>query len=249
MIPPFVFPSPLWPSPERGVSSEPISVIIKPVLMSKKSPLSDFFAQFPPFYVVSLWKVSMPSASRTNFQLTFALKFPRALRGCKKTFLNPLSHTTIRFFMNFMSRFSIDFQPKAAPTSSVCLYVLNPVSGVNHEQIRVISFTFFNNKNGWNTFMCSSSTLMIKPSSAVHYPSKKWNTPVPLFPQKSPIFSSQTQIFNNLLTNLLSSSNSVEILMFFCLKLPNSSNSVETPSVLLFSQKKHRKFGYLPEKY
>ena len=113
----------------------------------------------------------------------------------------------------------------------------------------ILPFTFFNNKNGWNTFMCSSSTLMIKPSSAIHYPPEKWNTPVPLFPQKSPNFSSQTQIFNNLLTNLPSSSNSVEILMFLCLKLPSSSNSVETPSVLLFSQKKHRKFGYLPEKY
>ena len=156
-----------------------------------------------------------------NFNASIANRFSSDIRfeistspsGLQKTFLNPLSHTTIRFFMNFMFRFSIDFQPKAAPTLSVCLKSHPRREAVLAAQ--PTGLTNFNNKNGWNTFMCSSSTLMIKPSSAVHYPSKKWNTPVPLFPQKSPIFSRIDPLFNILLTKLPSSSNSVEIIFFF----------------------------------
>ena len=67
--------------------------------------------------------------------------------------------------------------------------------------------TFLNNKNGWNTFMCSSSTSMISDLSSADYPPKKWNTPVPLFPQNQSTFPRNYQLFNILLTNSL--------LMFF----------------------------------
>ena len=88
--------------------------------------------QFPPFSVVSLWCEISPSPS-----------------GLQKTFLNPLSHTTIRFFMNFMFRFSIDFQPKAAPTLSVCLKSHPRREAVLAAQ--PLGLTNFNNKNGCNT--------------------------------------------------------------------------------------------------
>ena len=66
---------------------------------------------------------------------------------------------------------------------------------VSHEQIRVTALTFLNFKNGWNTYMCSSSTLAITPNTSVNYSLKKWNTPVPLlspnqstFPRNNPNF-------------------------------------------------------------
>ena len=67
-----------------------------------------------------------------------------------------------------------------------CLKNLPP--SPNSVEIRPRPLTRFNNKNRWNTFMCSSFTLPINPSTSANYPPKKWNTPVPLFPQKSPHF-------------------------------------------------------------
>lgn len=67
--------------------------------------------------------------------------------------------------------------------SSNSVEIYTPVSGVSHEQIRVVTLTSIDNKNGWNTSMCSSSTLAINPCVFANYPSKKWNTPVPLFPK------------------------------------------------------------------
>ena len=71
---------------------------------------------------------------------------------------------------------------------------------VRPEQIRVIAITFFNNKNGWNTSMCSSSTLTINLSTSTHYPTKKWNTHVPLFNQIQSNFLGNNPNFNNSLT-------------------------------------------------
>ena len=96
------------------------------------------------------------------------------------------------------------------------------------------TLTFLDFKNGWNTSMCSSSTLAINPCVIANYPPKKWNTPVPLFHQNQSNFFRNNADFNNSLTKLLLSSNSVEIksvLMFFCLKLHTSSNSVEIKPV------------------
>jgi len=59
--------------------------------------------------------------------------------------------------------------------------------------------------------MCSSSTLAINPCVFANYPSKKWNTPVPLFHQNQSIFFRNNADFNNSLTKLPLSPYSVEI--------------------------------------
>ena len=71
--------------------------------------------------------------------------------------------------------------------------------------------TKFNNKNGWNTSMCYSSTLMINHSTSIPYPTKKWNTPVTLFPKNQSTFLRNNSKFNFLLTNPFQHH------MFFCL--------------------------------
>jgi len=71
--------------------------------------------------------------------------------------------------------------------------------------------TILNFKNGWNASTCSSSTLAINPCVFANYPSKKWNTPVPLFHQNQSIFFRNNADFNNSLTKLPLSPYSVEI--------------------------------------
>ena len=84
----------------------------------------------------------------------------------------PVSHFTQRALRHWPSSLS----------TSVEIYT--PVRDVRPEPIRVIALTNINNKNGWNTSMCSSSTLLINLSTSPTYPPKKWNTPVTLFPRK-----------------------------------------------------------------
>ena len=117
-----------------------------------------------------------------------------------------------------MLRFLLDFCPSGhSHTSSNSVEIKSVLLFLC--LTRPLGLTFLNNKNGWNTSMCSSSTLAINRSTSVNYPSKKWNTTVPLLGQKSPLFFTKPQNFNNLLTNPLNPFMSVyHVCVSVCLK-------------------------------
>ena len=104
--------------------------------------------------------------------------------------------------VNFMSRFFIDFSPKATPkTPLFCLQSLRVakqswLSGlrtVNHEQIRAIALTKINNKNECNT---SPVTVTLRRLCAQHQPLNllKSVTPMLHFSHKISQFSSGTNL-------------------------------------------------------
>ena len=67
---------------------------------------------------------------------------------------------------------------KSLHTSFNSVEIYSIVSGVNHEQIRVIAITFFNNKNGCNT---SPVTVTLRLQLPIFHPLNPLKSVTPLF--------------------------------------------------------------------
>ena len=181
-----------WPS------SLSTSIEIKSVLMSNYPSALTFFN----------FKNGCPTSAGTG---TLYRQIPMFHPLNPRKTVPPLGHflpentqlfpSTNQNILNFMSQFLMNsILPHSSHSVEINPSVLMFLCLMNDSGL-----TFVNNKNGWNASKCYSSTLTIKHFVSINYPPKKWNTPVTLFPHKSPIFPKTTPIFNILLTNPIAS--------------------------------------------
>ena len=191
----------MWGLTQSNASTSKMLHSSPPPPPQKKIPSRDFMTQFPPLHVLSLQHHLL--INLFNIIMLYQ-KLPNSfnsveilpIRVAKQSW--PSSLSTSVEIKSVLMFFCLSLYPKRfAP-----LAAWSP------------GLTFLNFKNGWNTSMCSSSTSTISDLSSADYPLKKWNTPIPLFPQKWLPFSGTTQNFNILLTKF---PNSIEIKFVLCL--------------------------------